>query len=195
MAENYDRKKFYNITWGSIRGAGNTKGGSITVQLTSCLSGLESAVWQLTKQVKQEVNCTMILPPLRFTAWSIVPFLNFFGWKCLTVKNGGCAQCESTIVQTDKTLVNEFILLWKYCKVEVQSALKLTTGVFVSVVHDLRLPCSRITLNKDTTVWLDGACPINTCILPSFGWITPAHLMAYPRLLVGWVCQAYYTIW
>jgi hypothetical protein len=28
--------------------AGNTKGGSITVPLTSCLTGLESAVWQLT---------------------------------------------------------------------------------------------------------------------------------------------------
>jgi hypothetical protein len=27
---------------------GNTKGGSITVPLTTCLSGLESAVWQLT---------------------------------------------------------------------------------------------------------------------------------------------------
>jgi hypothetical protein len=26
----------------------NTKGGSITVPLTSCLTGLESAVWQLT---------------------------------------------------------------------------------------------------------------------------------------------------
>jgi hypothetical protein len=29
-------------------GAGNTKGGSITVPLTSCLTGLEPAVWQLT---------------------------------------------------------------------------------------------------------------------------------------------------
>ncbi len=29
-------------------GLGNTKGGSITVPLTSCLTGLESAVWQLT---------------------------------------------------------------------------------------------------------------------------------------------------
>jgi hypothetical protein len=29
-------------------GAGNTKAGSITVPLTSCLTGLESAVWQLT---------------------------------------------------------------------------------------------------------------------------------------------------
>jgi hypothetical protein len=28
--------------------AGNTKGGSITVPLTSCLTGLESAVWLLT---------------------------------------------------------------------------------------------------------------------------------------------------
>jgi len=27
---------------------GNTKGGSITVLLTSCLTGLESAVWQMT---------------------------------------------------------------------------------------------------------------------------------------------------
>ncbi len=29
-------------------GSRNTKGGSITVPLTSCLTGLESAVWQLT---------------------------------------------------------------------------------------------------------------------------------------------------
>jgi hypothetical protein len=28
--------------------SGNTKGGSITVPLTSCLTGLESAVWQVT---------------------------------------------------------------------------------------------------------------------------------------------------
>jgi hypothetical protein len=49
------------------------KGGSITVPLTSCLTGLESAVWQLTifvficktdysKPVKQEVNGTVIIP-------------------------------------------------------------------------------------------------------------------------------------
>jgi hypothetical protein len=51
---------------------GKTKGGSIIVPLTSCLTGLESAVWQLTiflmfktdysKPVKQEVNGTVILP-------------------------------------------------------------------------------------------------------------------------------------
>jgi len=55
----------------------NTKGGSITVPLTSSLNGLESAVWLLTifvfickteksKPVKQEVNGTLILPPLVF---------------------------------------------------------------------------------------------------------------------------------
>jgi hypothetical protein len=59
--------------------SGNTKGGNITVLLTSCLTSLELAVWQLTifvficktdksKPVKQEVNCTVILPPLVFLA-------------------------------------------------------------------------------------------------------------------------------
>jgi hypothetical protein len=43
-----------NLFWWFLLGgspmanAGNTKGGSITVPLTSCLTGLESAVWQLT---------------------------------------------------------------------------------------------------------------------------------------------------
>jgi hypothetical protein len=57
--------------------AGNTKGGSITVPLTSCLTGLDQPVLQIktkivsshtadSKQVKQEVNGTVILPPLVF---------------------------------------------------------------------------------------------------------------------------------
>ncbi len=52
---------------------------SITVPLTSCLTGLESAVWQLTNfvficktdlsiPVKREINGAVILPPLVFTA-------------------------------------------------------------------------------------------------------------------------------
>ncbi len=56
---------------------GNTKGGSITVPLTSCLTGLDQSVLQIkmkivschtddSKPVKQEVNSTMILPPLVF---------------------------------------------------------------------------------------------------------------------------------
>jgi hypothetical protein len=70
MIVKYDRKTF-------IVQAGNTKGESITAPLTSCLAGLEAVVWQLTffvfihktdlsKPVKQEVNCTVILPPLVF---------------------------------------------------------------------------------------------------------------------------------
>ncbi len=58
---------------------GNTKGGNITLPLTSCLTGLKSAVWQLknfvficktdqSKTVRQEVNRTVILPPLVFPA-------------------------------------------------------------------------------------------------------------------------------
>jgi hypothetical protein len=41
--------QLYNILWWLIPwvNPGNTKGGSITVPLTSCLTGLESAVWQL----------------------------------------------------------------------------------------------------------------------------------------------------
>jgi hypothetical protein len=59
-----------------------TKGGSITVPITSSLTGLEPAVSQLTifvficktdksKPVKQEVNGTVILPPLVFPDVSI----------------------------------------------------------------------------------------------------------------------------
>jgi hypothetical protein len=56
---------------------GNTKGGSITVPLTSCLTGLDLSVLQIKtkivsshtvdfKPVKQEVNGKVILPPLVF---------------------------------------------------------------------------------------------------------------------------------
>ena len=58
---------------------GNTKGGSITVPLTSCLTGLDLSVLQIrtiivschtadSKPVKQEVNGTVILPPLEIPA-------------------------------------------------------------------------------------------------------------------------------
>jgi hypothetical protein len=61
----------------SIYSAGNTKGGKYCCTIDQCLTGLESAVWQLTifvficktdesKPVKQEVNDTAILPPLVF---------------------------------------------------------------------------------------------------------------------------------
>jgi hypothetical protein len=62
---------------------GNTKGGSITVPLTSCLTGLGKPVLLIktkivishtadSKPVKQEVNGTVILPPLVFPASTLV---------------------------------------------------------------------------------------------------------------------------
>jgi hypothetical protein len=59
--------------------AGNTKGGSIPVPLTSCLTGLDLSVLQIktkivschtadAKPVKQEVNGIVILPLLVFPA-------------------------------------------------------------------------------------------------------------------------------
>ncbi len=56
---------------------GNTKGESITALLTSCLTGLDLCVLQIktelvsfdtadSKPVQQEVNGTVILPPLVF---------------------------------------------------------------------------------------------------------------------------------
>jgi len=57
--------------------AGNTKGGSITVPLTSCLTGLDLSVLKIktkmvschtadSKPVKQKINGTVILPPFVF---------------------------------------------------------------------------------------------------------------------------------
>jgi len=57
--------------------SGNTKGGSITIPLTSCLTRLDLSVLQIktkivschtadSKPVKQEANSTVLLPPLVF---------------------------------------------------------------------------------------------------------------------------------
>ncbi len=62
-------------------GPGNTKRGSITVPLTSCLTGEDYSLLQIkativgchtadTEPVKQEVNGTVILPPLVFPDWT-----------------------------------------------------------------------------------------------------------------------------
>jgi hypothetical protein len=73
---------------------GNTKGGTITVLLTSCLAGLESSVLHIqtkivschkadSKPVKQEVNGTVILPPLVFPDI----FIEFFTLKLKEVQS------------------------------------------------------------------------------------------------------------
>ncbi len=67
-------------------GAGNTKGGSITVLLTSCLTGVDKSVLQIktkifsshiadSKLVKLEVKGTVILPPLVFPVSTLILFL------------------------------------------------------------------------------------------------------------------------
>jgi hypothetical protein len=71
---------------------GNTKGGSIAVPFTSCLTGLEWSVFKIkskivichtadSKPVKQEVNGTVILPLLVF------PAPTFFPFKLVSVKS------------------------------------------------------------------------------------------------------------
>ncbi len=88
----YDWARVFNaLFWYLSLYSGNTKGGSITVLLTSCLTGLKSAVWQLTifvfisktdlsKLVKQEVNSTVILPPLVFPALLFLP-CSLLSWR------------------------------------------------------------------------------------------------------------------
>jgi len=76
---------------------GNTNGGSITVPLTSYLTGLDLSVLQIktkiischtadSKPVKQEVSSTVIVPPLVFPAYNICwkstkSFNNWDGWN------------------------------------------------------------------------------------------------------------------
>jgi hypothetical protein len=82
--------------------AGNTKGGGITVPFTSCLTGLDQSVLQIktkivicraadSKPVKQEVNGTVILPPLVFPGQSIkkenVTNTSFFVFRARFHKN------------------------------------------------------------------------------------------------------------
>ncbi len=74
-----NRSRLRQVAPGNVDGRepGNTKGGSITVPLTSCLTGLVQSVLQIktiivgchtanSKPVKQTVNSTVILPPLVF---------------------------------------------------------------------------------------------------------------------------------
>jgi hypothetical protein len=48
-------------------------------------------------------------------------------------------------------------------------------ALFISVVHELLLAPSCITLILNPTVFLDGATLANNCIPPSFPWMAPSH--------------------
>ncbi len=70
---------------------GNTEVGSISVPLTSCLTGLDYSVLQIktkivnchtanSKPVKQEVNGTVMLPPLVFPGYTFLLDVYFVGY-------------------------------------------------------------------------------------------------------------------
>jgi hypothetical protein len=79
-----NRRVFCHCATAAVFYQGNTKGGSLTVPLTSSLTGLDYPVLQIktnifschtadSKPVKQEVNGTVILPPLVFPGSTTVP--------------------------------------------------------------------------------------------------------------------------
>ncbi len=102
----------------------NTKGGSITVSLTSCLTGLESAVWLLkifvficktdwSKPVKQEVTGTVILPPLVFLVLHNKVYLMSFIKRLLSYfqewnvnNNGSQFLTIINILNNSRTIIN-----------------------------------------------------------------------------------------
>ncbi len=76
------RKRERELHKGILYFSQDTKGGSITVLLTSSLTGLDLSVWQIqtkivschaadSKPVKQEVSRTVILPPFSIPCFSI----------------------------------------------------------------------------------------------------------------------------
>ncbi len=83
--------------------SGNSKGGSITVPLASCLTGLEQSVLKIktkivsrhtadSKPVKQQVNGTVILPPLVFPGLLLYCFCQ----KVIIYLSTTLRRCEPT---------------------------------------------------------------------------------------------------
>jgi len=121
-----------------ILNQGILKGGSITVPLTSCLTGLDQPVLQIKtkivnnqtadfKLVKQEVNSTVILPPLVFPDKSINLWLE---WEVKL--SSGTYDCfltfKSDLSSTTKRDQNHFshirkrghTLRWRWARAFVQ---------------------------------------------------------------------------
>jgi hypothetical protein len=95
----YNLQEFITSVDRFIVQAGNTKGGSITVPLTFCLTCLDKPVLKIktkivssltadSKPVKQEVNRTVILPPLVFPgSGHRFPFFDQNLTNCLSMDN------------------------------------------------------------------------------------------------------------
>jgi hypothetical protein len=132
--------------------SGNTKGVSITVPLTSCLTGLDYSVLQIKtkivschladpKTVKQEVNGTVILPPVVFPGWVIVtPTLSNF----LLCQMHFWSKVVVHIIPLKRFHQTHFCQFF-------------LAGFVIQGF-----------INKDPTIWVDGARPANTWIPLSF---------------------------
>jgi hypothetical protein len=88
--------------------SGNTKGGSFTVPFTSCLTGLDLSVLQIktkivschttdSKPVKQEVNSTVIFPPLVFPGMCVLS---------MRISLAVCVKIKSTVFQKFSEIAN-----------------------------------------------------------------------------------------
>jgi hypothetical protein len=97
---------------------GTLKGGSITVPLSSCLTGLDWSVLQIkttivsfhtadSKPVKQEVNGTVTLPRLVFRAdWVLVSATGH--WKGSTIRH--CNNTCNNLTYNDNTCNTKYRL-------------------------------------------------------------------------------------
>ncbi len=192
----------------SLSYPGNTKGGSITVPLTSCLTGLESAVWQLTIfaficKTDQSKPGKLPLPPLVFPVLSFQLRLRHHsdhrgpvnrdvrgqtGLRALPLGNSRPDPSVSRRCQAPCGCLHRcqgparryciiFLVVGRLAK------FLALPNAFVEKYFYLIFSLKRIhrthfcqffmagfarqgVLDKDHTVWLNGARPSNNCIPP-----------------------------
>ncbi len=136
--------------------AENTEGGSINVLQTSCLTGLDQSTLQIktkivschaddSKPVKQEVNGTMILPPLVFSVHqgtnqlqTSVIFSKFINYKVQRSVHQLCIYLVSVTSLIQKT--NFFIS--PQLRVPARAGVEpLNSGSVSQVCYQLRYCC------------------------------------------------------
>ncbi len=130
---------------------GNTKGGSITVPLTSCLTGLDLSVLQIkkivcchtadSKPVKQEVKSTVILPPLVF------PWCHFSNYLLSQIVFSETCSFEP-IWNCDKSWTREYWRGKYHCTIELLfdwfGISCMTTDNFCFYVQNIQIQTSQI---------------------------------------------------
>jgi hypothetical protein len=135
----------YSGFWPSVdvkwSGAGNTKGGSITVLLTFCLTFLESAVWQLkiflficntdrSKPVKQEVKVQWYfpLPPcLVHEPFGSACLLSLCVWYDLFVSVVNAI--KTFFISVSDAMMFKFVLLYRRYKWNTECVRRLLLSI------------------------------------------------------------------